>query len=118
MTDVLIADVHSRTAELGTLRAVGARRRHLRAMVLAEAGMLAGFGMLLAAALGIGLAWLWTTTTFRMLTSPCGARRGCSRPSRSGWSEESWRTARSRWVSSWIASPSATAAWTRRRSTT
>lgn len=53
------AEVASRTRELGLLRAIGARRRDVRAMVVAEslaAGLLGGL-------VGIGLAWLGTTIT-------------------------------------------------------
>jgi putative ABC transport system permease protein len=50
--------VAERTAEIGLLRALGARRRNVLLLFLAEAALLAGFGGLSGLAMGVGLAQL------------------------------------------------------------
>jgi putative ABC transport system permease protein len=52
----LNANVHDRVRELGVLRAVGMRRRQLRAMITAEAVLIAACGLLAGLVLGAPLA--------------------------------------------------------------
>ena len=49
--------VVERTAEIGTLRAIGLRRSGIRAMFVSEGIMLAGFGTVLGTACALALAW-------------------------------------------------------------
>lgn len=57
---IMTISVAERIAEIGLLRALGAERRHVRALFLIEAGLLAAAGGLLGLALGIGLTGLLT----------------------------------------------------------
>lgn len=54
----LIILIGERTRELGVLRAVGASRRQMEAMVLWESGLIALAGTLIGLAAGLALAWL------------------------------------------------------------
>ena len=67
MADTLAADVTERTRELGALRAVGVRRRHLAYMIVAEATLLGVMGLLLALVAGLCLGALWVQATFPYL---------------------------------------------------
>ena len=49
--------VVERTAEIGTLRAIGLRRGSIRAMFVSEGVVLGGFGALLGIGAALGLAW-------------------------------------------------------------
>jgi putative ABC transport system permease protein len=49
--------VHERTREIGLLRAVGATRRQLRAVIRWESVLTAGLGTMVGAALGVFLGW-------------------------------------------------------------
>ena len=49
--------VHERTRELGLLRAVGATRRQIRTLVRWESVLIAVFGTVLGAGLGVALGW-------------------------------------------------------------
>jgi putative ABC transport system permease protein len=55
---IMTIAVAERTAEIGLLRALGARRRNVLLLFLAEAALLAGFGGLSGLAMGVGLAQL------------------------------------------------------------
>jgi putative ABC transport system permease protein len=55
---IMTIAVAERTGEIGLLRALGARRRQVLLLFLAEAALLAGVGGLSGLALGIGLAQL------------------------------------------------------------
>jgi putative ABC transport system permease protein len=55
---IMTIAVAERTAEIGLLRALGARRRQVLLLFLAEAALLAGIGGVLGLALGFGLAQL------------------------------------------------------------
>jgi putative ABC transport system permease protein len=67
VADTLAAGVLERTRQLGTIRAVGVRRRELRRIVFLEALLLAVMGLALAAAAGLALAGLWVKSTFPYL---------------------------------------------------
>lgn len=55
---IMTISVNERTAEIGLLRALGARRRQVLLLFLAEAMVLAALGGLAGLALGAGGAWL------------------------------------------------------------
>lgn len=57
ITNTLSLSVHERTREIGLLRAVGASRRQLRAMVRWESALTAVLGTALGVALGVFLGW-------------------------------------------------------------
>jgi putative ABC transport system permease protein len=63
MSDTLGAGVVERTREIGTVRALGVRPRHLRRMVVLEAVLLAVLGLALAVPTGVGLGLLWVDAT-------------------------------------------------------
>jgi putative ABC transport system permease protein len=65
--DSLAAGVLERTRDLGVVRALGARRRVLGHIVVAEAVMLALLGVALATVLGLGLGLMWVKATFPAL---------------------------------------------------
>jgi putative ABC transport system permease protein len=67
VADTLGAEVVDRTREVGVIRALGVRRRHLRRMVLCEALVLAGLGLVLALSAGLLLGTLWVEQTFTHL---------------------------------------------------
>jgi putative ABC transport system permease protein len=50
--------VVERTAEIGTLRAIGVRRSGIRALFVTEGTLLGGLGALLGSACALGLAWV------------------------------------------------------------
>jgi putative ABC transport system permease protein len=58
---IMTIAVNERTAEIGLLRAIGARRRQVLALFLAEAAVLAALGGLTGLAAGAGGAWLLGT---------------------------------------------------------
>jgi putative ABC transport system permease protein len=62
--DTLAAGVLERQYELGAIRATGVRTRHLRRMVLIEAALLGGLGLLLASAIGFTLGVFWVQVVF------------------------------------------------------
>jgi putative ABC transport system permease protein len=55
---IMTIAVHERTAEIGLLRALGADRRQILALFIAEAVVLAGLGGLAGLGAGTGGAWL------------------------------------------------------------
>jgi putative ABC transport system permease protein len=57
--DTLATGVSDRTRELGMMRAVGLRRRGLRAVVMLEGGGIAVLGLMLAGAAGVVLGVVW-----------------------------------------------------------
>ena len=57
IANTLSLSIHERTRELGLLRAVGATRRQLRAMIRGEALVIAAFGTIGGLALGVFLGW-------------------------------------------------------------
>ena len=57
IANTMSLSIHERTRELGLLRAVGLSRRQLRSMVRWESVIIAVFGTLLGAALGLFLGW-------------------------------------------------------------
>ena len=57
IANTLALSVSERTRELGLLRAVGMTRRQVRRMVRWEAALVASFGALLGAVIGIGFGW-------------------------------------------------------------
>ncbi|MBI3770625.1 MAG: ABC transporter permease [Deltaproteobacteria bacterium] len=62
--DTLGAGVLERQRELAQLRATGVRARHVRRMVLIEAGLLGVLGLALAMAIGLTLGVFWVRETF------------------------------------------------------
>src|SRR5581483_4691296 len=54
--NTLMLSVFERTRELGLLRAVGMRRRQVRAMIRSEAVIIALFGVVIGTALGVAFA--------------------------------------------------------------
>ncbi|GAA0256339.1 FtsX-like permease family protein [Cryptosporangium japonicum] len=73
ITNTLSLGVHERTRELGLVRAVGATRRQVRAMVRWESVLIALFGTVVGAALGTALGWALirvTDTGFSMPIVP------------------------------------------------
>jgi putative ABC transport system permease protein len=67
MADTLAANVAERTRELGSIRAIGVRRRHVQRMVLLESVLLGGLGLALAVVAGGALGVLWVDATFPYL---------------------------------------------------
>jgi putative ABC transport system permease protein len=67
MAETLAAGVIARTREIGAIRVVGVRRRHLRSMVLVEGLALGTVGLVLAAASGFVQGTLWVKATFPCL---------------------------------------------------
>jgi putative ABC transport system permease protein len=57
IANTLSLSIHERTRELGLLRAVGATRRQVRAMIRGESLIIATFGTLGGVALGVFLGW-------------------------------------------------------------
>ena len=61
IVNTLMLSVFERTREIGLLRAVGMKRRQVRAMILSESVILAVFGavvgIVVGTALGVALAW-------------------------------------------------------------
>jgi putative ABC transport system permease protein len=55
IVNTLMLSVFERTREIGLLRAVGMRRRQVRAMVRSEAVILAGFGAIIGIVIGTGM---------------------------------------------------------------
>ncbi len=60
MTNAMLMAVFERTREIGTLRALGWRRRRVLLMILRESLLLSFLGGLAGIALGVGLNWLVT----------------------------------------------------------
>lgn len=67
LADTLGAGVAERVRELGTMRALGLRRRHLSRVIIAEGFALGTLGLVLAASGGILLGTLWVKSTFPYL---------------------------------------------------
>ena len=57
VTNTMSMAVVERTAEIGTLRAIGLRRRGIRAMFVSEGVVLGCFGAVLGIVVSLGLAW-------------------------------------------------------------
>jgi putative ABC transport system permease protein len=55
--NIMLANVYDRRKEIGTRRALGARRRDILRQFLFEAATLTGLGGLMGAAVGYGLGW-------------------------------------------------------------
>lgn len=64
MADTLAANVHDRTRELGTARAVGLQGRFLNRLIVLEALLIGCLGLLLALVTGLALGLLWVEWTF------------------------------------------------------
>jgi putative ABC transport system permease protein len=60
LVGAMASNVVERRREIGVLRAVGARKRHLRRIFRAEGMAIVGLGWLFALPVGYGLAWLIT----------------------------------------------------------
>ena len=72
VADTLVAGVLERRRQLGTMRALGVRRRALTRMLLIEAALLGAIGSALAAAGGLAMGTLWVTRTLpRLLGWSC-----------------------------------------------
>jgi putative ABC transport system permease protein len=56
--NTMYTSVYERTKEIGVLKAVGAKKRDIIFIFLAEAGIIGLMGGVVGAALGIGLAWM------------------------------------------------------------
>ena len=69
IANTLTLSIHERTRELGLLRAVGQSRRQTRAMIRWESVLIAVFGTIGGALLGLFLGWALVTAS-----STCGAR--------------------------------------------
>jgi putative ABC transport system permease protein len=67
VADTLVAGLMQRTREIGVARSIGARRGHLQRMVVVEGVVLGALGLLLAAAMGLVLGWLWVRMTLPQL---------------------------------------------------
>jgi putative ABC transport system permease protein len=67
MSDTLGAGIVERTREIGAVRAVGVRPRHVGRIIVLEAVALAVLGLALAVPTGIGLAYLWVDATMPRL---------------------------------------------------
>jgi putative ABC transport system permease protein len=61
VADTLVAGVLERRRQLGTMRALGVRRRSLARMLLVEAALVGAIGSALAAAGGLAMGTLWVT---------------------------------------------------------
>jgi putative ABC transport system permease protein len=67
LADTLAASVLERARELGTIRALGVRRRLVGRSVVVEGVLLGLLGLLLALTAGIGLGTMWVRQTFPQL---------------------------------------------------
>jgi putative ABC transport system permease protein len=67
LADTLSAGVAERSRDLGSMRALGVRRRYLRRIVLLEGLFLGAVGLLLALTAGLALGRLWVDATFPYL---------------------------------------------------
>ena len=67
LADTLAASVLERTRELGTIRALGVRRRLVGRSVVVEGVVLGLLGLLLATAAGFALGTMWVRQTFPQL---------------------------------------------------
>ncbi len=61
--NTLLVSVMERTREFGMLRAIGMSRRQLARMILAEAMLQGGLSAMVAAGLGVWIAYLWITNS-------------------------------------------------------
>src|SRR5262249_90619 len=64
LADTLAGSVLERTRELGTIRALGVRRRDVGRAVMAEGLAIGGVGIMLAIVVGMTLGTLWVRQTF------------------------------------------------------
>jgi putative ABC transport system permease protein len=60
VSNVIVANIHSRRHEYGVLRAAGAQRGLLVRLILSEAGLIALTGAVVGTALGLHLSWVGT----------------------------------------------------------
>jgi putative ABC transport system permease protein len=67
LADTLAASVLEARRQVGTLRALGVRRRVIRGVVLTEGVLLGSFGLLLAVATGVALSIAWVEATGPLL---------------------------------------------------
>jgi putative ABC transport system permease protein len=67
LSDALAASVLERTREIGVLRAVGLRRRHVGEIVMLEGLAIGILGLVLAAVTGLGLGVFWVKVQFPAL---------------------------------------------------
>jgi ABC-type antimicrobial peptide transport system permease subunit len=70
MMNTVLMSVFERTREIGVLRALGWRRRRVIWMILQESLLLSFFGGLVGIALGIGLTYLISLSSFGSLFAP------------------------------------------------
>ena len=74
IVNTLMLSVFERTHEIGLLRAVGMKRRQIRAMIRSESMILAVFGavigIIVGMALGIALSWSLKDQGFTVITVP------------------------------------------------
>jgi putative ABC transport system permease protein len=67
LSDALAAGVLERTREIGVLRAVGLRRRHISEIVVLEGLAIGVLGLVLAGITGLGLGIFWVKVQFPAL---------------------------------------------------
>ncbi len=65
IVNTLLLSVFERTHEIGLLRAVGMKRRQIRAMIRSEAVILSLFGAIIGIAVGTGLGFALTSSLKR-----------------------------------------------------
>lgn len=69
IANTLALAIHERTRELGMMRAVGMTRRQVRRMVRWEAVLIATFGAVAGAVLGVGFSWVIVQAVPESITS-------------------------------------------------
>jgi putative ABC transport system permease protein len=70
----LVASVLERQREIGTLRAIGMSRAHIRGMIVLEAGLLGLAGASLGALAGLGLAYVFAKLLIESVAAIAGIR--------------------------------------------